>query len=120
MAAFRKYYSAIENGEYAAISEIYHSGLYRSHGFHRYRDKDGELVAAVVEVEDDGTLILRDKEGVMRSYKFKEVSFCLTTVTLLRSDAYTYYIYSVWRNEVSDWIIITVIMYIDSAANGHA
>ena len=75
LTAFRKYYSAIENGEYAAISEIYHSGLYRSHGFHRYRDKDGELVAAVVEVEDDGTLILRDKEGVMRSYKFKEVSF---------------------------------------------
>lgn len=71
--SFKKYYAAIENGEYAAISELYHSGLYRAHGFHRYKDKDGEFEAAIVEVEDSGNLILRDREGCIRSYAFKEV-----------------------------------------------
>lgn len=73
IATFRKYYSAIENGEYAAISELYHSALYHSHGFHKYRDKDGDFEAAIVEVEDSGRLILRDRDDVMRSYEFKEV-----------------------------------------------
>ena len=59
--SFKKYYAAIENGEYAAISELYHSGIYRAHGFHRYKDKDGEFEAAIVEVEDSGNLILRDR-----------------------------------------------------------
>lgn len=72
--SFKKYYAAIENGEYAAISELYHSGLYRAHGFHRYKDKDGEFEAAIVEVEDSGNLILRDREGCIRSYAFKEVA----------------------------------------------
>jgi len=72
--SFKKYYAAIENGEYAAISELYHSGLYRAHGFHRYKDKDREFEAAIVEVEDSGNLILRDREGCIRSYAFKEVA----------------------------------------------
>ena len=72
--SFKKYYAAIENGEYAAISELYHSGLYRAHGIHRYKDKDGEFEAAIVEVEDSGNLILRDREGCIRSYAFKEVA----------------------------------------------
>ena len=72
--SFKKYYAAIENGEYAAISELYRSGLYRAHGFHRYKDKDGEFEAAIVEVEDSGNLILRDREGCIRSYAFKEVA----------------------------------------------
>lgn len=75
IVAFKKYYAAIENGEYAAISELYHSGLYRAHGFYPYRDKDGDFEAAIVEVEDSGHLILRDKAGCIRSYAFKEVSF---------------------------------------------
>ena len=72
--SLKKYYAAIENGEYAAISELYHSGIYRAHGFHRYKDKDGEFEAAIVEVEDSGNLILRDREGCIRSYAFKEVA----------------------------------------------
>ncbi len=73
--SFDKYFKAIENGEYAAISELYHAGLYRSHGFHTYRDHEGEFEAAIVEVEDSGRLILRDREGAVRGYAFKEVEF---------------------------------------------
>ena len=51
------------------------SYLYRSKGFYAYRDKDGRFEAAVVAVEDDGHLVLRDREGRVRSYAFKEVEF---------------------------------------------
>lgn len=75
VSSFRKYYEAIVNGEYAAISELYHDGLYHAHGFHAYRDKDGEFEGAIVEVEDSGRLVLRDRDGSIRSYAFKEVCY---------------------------------------------
>ena len=77
LEAFKKYYAALENGEYAAISELYHAGLYRAHGFHRYLDvkEQKEFEAAIVEVEDSGRLILRDREGEISSYYFKEIAF---------------------------------------------
>lgn len=74
VTSFIHYFEIIENGDYATISELYHAGLYRAHGFHKYCDKDGEFEAAIVEVEDSGRLILRDKDGVIRSYMFKEIS----------------------------------------------
>lgn len=77
LESFKKYYSALENGEYAAISELYHAGLYHAHGFHKYLDvKENKIFeAALVEVEDSGRLILRDKEGTISSYYFKEIVF---------------------------------------------
>ena len=36
---------------------------------------DGDFEGAFVEVEDDGHLILHDKQGVIRSYSFGEVKF---------------------------------------------
>lgn len=73
--AFKYCYSLVENGDYTNVAALYHDSLYRKHGFHAYRDKDGEFEAAIVEVEDNGHLILRDHEGAMREYAFKEVRF---------------------------------------------
>ena len=75
--SFTYCYRLIENGDYTDIAALYHDSLYRAHGFHAYRDKDGAFEAAIVEVEDDGHLILRDHDGAMRSYAFKEVEFVL-------------------------------------------
>lgn len=75
ITSFKKYYTAVENGEYAAISELYHAGLYHAHGFHKYQDKDGEFEAAIIEVEDNGTIVMRDKNGMIRNYMFKEVNY---------------------------------------------
>jgi BirA family biotin operon repressor/biotin-[acetyl-CoA-carboxylase] ligase len=75
IAAFQKYYLLIMNGDYTDIAAIYHQSLYRKHGFYPYRDADGEFEAAIVEVEDDGHLILRDRGGMIRSYAFKEIVF---------------------------------------------
>ena len=65
----------IVGGDYTDIAALYHQSLYRAHGFHPYSDADGDFEAAIVEVEDDGHLILRDREGMIRSYEFKEIKF---------------------------------------------
>jgi BirA family biotin operon repressor/biotin-[acetyl-CoA-carboxylase] ligase len=51
--------------------------LYRRTGFHRYRDAWGETYAELVTVEDDGHLVLRDVDGHINRYAFKEVQFVL-------------------------------------------
>ena len=75
--AFKKTMELVLRADYNSIVALYHSALYRSHGFHTYRDAYGEFEGALVEVEDDGHLILRDRKGVMHSYAFKEVQFVL-------------------------------------------
>lgn len=77
LTAFTKYNGMIVNGEYDAVAALYHEVLYRRHGFHAYRDQDGDFDGALVEVEDDGHLILRDRTGVLRSYAFKEVEYII-------------------------------------------
>lgn len=75
LAAFDKYYELLRRADYMDVSGIYHLALYRRKGYHRYEDKDGEFDGAFVEVEDDGHLILHDKQGVIRSYAFGEIKF---------------------------------------------
>lgn len=72
---FRRYYELLRRADYMDVSGIYHLSLYRRKGFHRYEDADGDFEGAFVEIEDDGHLILHDKQGVIRSYSFGEVKF---------------------------------------------
>lgn len=71
---FEKYYELLHRADYMDVSGIYHLSLYRRKGFHPYRDADGEFEGALVEVEDDGHLILHDRQGRIRSYAFGEIS----------------------------------------------
>ena len=71
---FEKYYELLRRADYMDVSGIYHLSLYRRKGFHPYRDADGEFEGALVEVEDDGHLILHDSQGRIRSYAFGEIS----------------------------------------------
>ena len=59
----------------------YRARLYRHEGFHPYRDKEGDFEAELETVEDDGHLVLRDRQGRLRRYAFKEVTFLLPTNT---------------------------------------
>lgn len=77
LASFDSHYAMLEMGDYADISTFYHEYLYRREGYHRYRDEQGEFEGALVEVEDDGHLILHDKEGRIRSYAFKEIEYII-------------------------------------------
>ena len=60
-----------------ALTEAYHRRLYRRVGMHRFSDSLGEFEAKVLNVLDDGRLVLLDAEGKARMYAFKEVAFCL-------------------------------------------
>ena len=60
-----------------ALTEAYHRRLYRRVGMHRFSDSLGEFEANVLNVLDDGRLVLLDAEGKARMYAFKEVAFCL-------------------------------------------
>lgn len=59
------------------VKAQYLSMLYRHKGFHPYADKEGAFMAEIMDVEDDGHLLLRDEEGKERRYAFKEVSFII-------------------------------------------
>ena len=59
------------------IRSRYLQHLWRLEGKHPYRDKDGEFMAEVVRVENDGHLVLRDAQGRERSYAFGEVDAVL-------------------------------------------
>jgi BirA family biotin operon repressor/biotin-[acetyl-CoA-carboxylase] ligase len=60
---------------YHDIKQQYFAMLYRRHGFHPYTDKNGAFMAEIVDVADEGHLLLRDDNGKERRYAFKEVQF---------------------------------------------
>lgn len=62
---------------YQDVRSQYCRMLYRRKEFHPYADKDGAFMAEIVDVEDDGHLLLRDDCGRDRRYAFKEVQFII-------------------------------------------
>lgn len=79
---FTHYFEQIENGQEDTLDtlhESYKSRLYRFGEEHTYSDKDGTFRAMLTDVEPSGHLILRDTQGILRRYAFKEVSFSLLT-----------------------------------------
>ena len=62
----------------------YRSLLYRREGYHPYRDANGTFEARLLTVEDDGHLLLCDREGRRRRYAFKEVQFELSSSPIVK------------------------------------
>ena len=62
---------------YQDIKTQYRAMLYRRRGFHPYVDKNGAFMAEILDVEDDGHLLLRDDDGCERRYAYKEVQFVI-------------------------------------------
>ena len=60
----------------------YRALLYRQNGYHAYRDQEGDFEARLHTVEDDGHLLLQDRENRLRRYAFKEVSYLLPPTNL--------------------------------------
>jgi BirA family biotin operon repressor/biotin-[acetyl-CoA-carboxylase] ligase len=75
LQAFLKELSKAMEMEPEALSQAYHRRLYRREGMHRFSDSQGEFEAKVLNVLDDGRLVLLDAEGKARMYAFKEVVF---------------------------------------------
>jgi len=57
------------------IRKNYHQALFRKEGFHSFRSDNLIFDAEIVEVANDGKLILKEKTGKISGYYFKEVEF---------------------------------------------
>ena len=61
----------------ALLRENYFNNLLFSGKMRMYSDESGEFIGKIVDVENDGHLIIEDIEGNKRRYAFKEVTFQL-------------------------------------------
>lgn len=59
------------------LGKAYRNRLYRRGAEHEYRDGKGVFRATLMNVLDDGRLVLLDTEGTARIYAFKEVQFVI-------------------------------------------
>ena len=55
----------------------YKARLYRREGLHPYSSGDETFRASIVDVKDDGRLVLQDENGIAHMYRFKEVTFII-------------------------------------------
>ena len=58
------------------LSIFYRYYLYRREGYHGYKDESGEFEACIHDIESTGHLLLALRDGSIRRYAFKEVSYC--------------------------------------------
>ena len=61
----------------ATIIADYKARLYRREGKHLFMTKNTTFKASIVDVKDDGRLMLEDEKGVAHLFRFKEVSFVI-------------------------------------------
>lgn len=71
------YHRMFDNGESDIIRKKYFEAIYRKDGFYMYKDDNGTFDAIIEDIEKDGRLVLKDREGKVRKYLFKEVSYII-------------------------------------------
>lgn len=72
---YENLYARFLNGEKMDLMTEYRAVMYRGTGFYPYEDAAGCFEGRVVDVEPYGFLVLEDRDGQIRKYAFKEVSF---------------------------------------------
>lgn len=77
LEAFLKELTKALDTDAETLAEAYRCRLYRREGLHRFSDSKGVFEAKVLNVLDDGRLVLLDSEGKTRLYAFKEVQFVI-------------------------------------------
>jgi BirA family biotin operon repressor/biotin-[acetyl-CoA-carboxylase] ligase len=62
--------------KYSEIKLLYFNALYRKEGFHAYETPDKHrFEAQIIDIQDDGKLVLEQRNGIQRGFYFKEVRF---------------------------------------------
>ena len=59
------------------VWSYYKSHLYRREGFWPFEDKQGRFEAAIQDVLPTGEIVLRDTNGQIRQYEFKQIKYIL-------------------------------------------
>lgn len=79
--AFRCRMESLNNDASASLHADYLASLYHRTGLHPFRDVHGSFDAAIADVAPSGHLVLRDMDGALRRYAFKEVEYVHATTT---------------------------------------
>lgn len=69
-------YNRLRNADFENIKKEYLLALYRREGYHNYASKGEVFEAQILDVEDNGELVLLDRNNQERRFMFKEVAFC--------------------------------------------
>lgn len=72
---FYYYYLELLQEKDEAVRAAYMNALYRNDGYYEYTDENGPFEARIHAIEPTGHLILQLRDGTLRRYAFKEVSF---------------------------------------------
>ncbi|MDR1203844.1 MAG: biotin--[acetyl-CoA-carboxylase] ligase [Tannerellaceae bacterium] len=72
---FYAYYLLVLQEKFTEIKNIYVRALYRKEGYHSFTDQKGTFSARIYDIETTGHLLLQLKNGEVRQYAFKEVSW---------------------------------------------
>lgn len=73
LQTFRKYLEMLKENRYDEIRELYHTYLYRREGYHEFIDHRGGFMARIIEVKDNGHLVIEDQNGNRYEYELKEI-----------------------------------------------
>ena len=66
-----------ETAQSTTIIADYKARLYRREGKHLFMTQNTTFKASIVDVKDDGRLMLQDEKGVAHLFRFKEVTFII-------------------------------------------
>ncbi len=66
-----------ETAQSTTIIADYKARLYRREGKHLFMTQNTTFKASIVDVKDDGRLMLQDEKGVAHLFRFKEIQFII-------------------------------------------
>ncbi|WP_280744634.1 MULTISPECIES: biotin--[acetyl-CoA-carboxylase] ligase [unclassified Parabacteroides] len=75
LQSFYNYYLLLLQEKEESTREAYRKALYRGNGYHSFSDDNGSFEACIDDIALTGHLHLRLKDGKIRTYAFKEVSY---------------------------------------------
>ena len=73
----QKLYAEVQRTWEEDVWAEYKSHLYRREGFWPFEDKNGKFEAAIQDVLPTGEIVLRDTNGQIRQYEFKQIKYIL-------------------------------------------
>lgn len=69
------WYEILKNEQFEKINTAYQQNLYRNEGYFHFMTKKEKINAKIIEVENDGKLILETLEGKRMGFYLREISF---------------------------------------------
>jgi len=73
----QKLYAEVQRTWEEDVWAEYKAHLYRREGFWPFEDKNGKFEAAIQDVLPTGEIVLRDTNGQIRQYEFKQIKYIL-------------------------------------------